>query len=117
MNTYPLASGGNATISPECFVTAVRSVMPSLRGYTRRLAQADSDDLVQETLVRAWFARSRFIPGTNFKAWVFRIARNCFLSNVRRARRSVQWNPDVHDRLLVSQATQDDALNMRDLGV
>lgn len=115
MNTYPLASGSNATISPECFVTAVRSVMPSLRGYTRRLAQADSDDLVQETLVRAWFARSRFIPGTNFKAWVFRIARNCFLSNVRRARRSVQWNPDVHDRLLVSQATQDDALNMRDL--
>ncbi|VVT31474.1 ECF subfamily RNA polymerase sigma-70 factor [Sphingomonas aurantiaca] len=101
--------------SPECFVAAVKSVLPSLRGYTRRLAGNDSDDLVQETLIRAWRARSRFTPGTNFKAWVFRIARNCFLSNVRRSARSIQWNPDVHDRLLVSGAAQDDPLYRRDL--
>lgn len=115
MNGNSAALADETIASSECFGTAVRSVMPSLRGYTKRLARDEGDDLVQETLLRAWHARARFTPGTNFKAWLFRIARNWFLSNLRRSRRNVEWNPDLHDRLLVAGATQDDALYSRDL--
>lgn len=97
------------------FARAIRLVMPSLRRYTRRLTRDDGEDLIQDTLMRAWSARCRFEPGSNFRAWLFRIARNSFLSGVRRSARNVQWNPEVHDRLLVSPAAQDEPLYLRDL--
>lgn len=102
-------------VSPECFATAVTSILAPLRSYTRRLTREDGDDLLQDTLVRAWAARARYEPGTNFKAWLFRIARNHFLSGLRRSGRSVQWNADLHDMLLVSAPAQDEGLHKRDL--
>src|SRR3546814_3623458 len=51
-----------------------------------------ADDLVQETLLKAWAARKRFQAGTNMRAWTFIILRNLFLSQMRRARFKGEWD-------------------------
>src|SRR3954468_20236631 len=62
---------------------AILALVPPLRGYARSLTGGDehaADDLVQDTLVLALRAWDRFTPGTNLKAWLFRILRNRHLS-------------------------------------
>lgn len=68
------------------------SAIPSLRAFAMSLAQNGdkADDLVQETLVKAWDKQSSFQPGTNLKAWVFTILRNEFYSQMRKRGREVQ---------------------------
>ncbi len=77
---------------------SVTALIPHLRGYAIALirSSADADDLVQETLSRAWRYRNSYVPGSNLKAWLFRILRNCFNSEFVRRRPIVQ---DVEGRI------------------
>jgi RNA polymerase sigma-70 factor (ECF subfamily) len=45
--------------------------------------RAKAEDLVQEAVIRAFRSFDRFSPGTNCRAWLFRIMRNVFLNGVR----------------------------------
>lgn len=61
----------------------VLSHIPALRLFARSLTgrYGDADDLVQDTLVRAISSAASYSPGTNMRAWLFTIMRNCFYNN------------------------------------
>ncbi len=68
------------------------AAIPSLRAFARSLTHnsIQADDLVQDTLVRAWGKQDRFEPGTNIDAWLFTILRNGFYSQQRTRGREVE---------------------------
>jgi len=53
-------------------------------GLRMTRSEADAEDLVQETYIRAFRFRDQFTPGTNMKAWLFRILTNTFINTYRR---------------------------------
>lgn len=65
--------------------------LPSLRAFAMSLTRDRSvaDDLVQETVARAWEKIEQFQPGTNLRAWMFTILRNCFYTMRRKQQREV----------------------------
>lgn len=66
--------------------------IPALRAFAISLSgKADrADDLVQETLMKAWANMASYTPGTNLRAWLFTILRNIFYSQYRKRRREVE---------------------------
>ena len=68
----------------ERFISEVRACQGRLRRFLASLCgnRALADDIAQEALVRAYVMSDRFRG--NFKAWLFRIAYNCFIDNLRR---------------------------------
>ena len=72
--------------------TLLISTIPNLRAFAISLCQDPSraDDLVQETLVKAWSNLESFEMGTNFKAWVFTILRNTYFSEIRNRQREAE---------------------------
>jgi len=68
----------------ERFISEVRACQGRLRRFLASLCgdAALADDIAQEALVRAYVCSDNF--SGNFKAWLFRIAYNCFIDNLRR---------------------------------
>ena len=104
-------------LSDADFKRELAAVIPHLRAFGRSLSGSRdmADDLVQETLMKAWAARSRFQAGTNLRAWTFIILRNHFLSQMRRARFKGEWDDLTADRLLAAPASQDKQIELADL--
>ena len=92
---------------PE-FKDQLAQVIPHLRAFGRSLSGSRdlADDLVQETLLKAWAARKRFQAGTNMRAWTFIILRNLFLSQMRRARFKGEWDEITASKLLAAPAAR-----------
>ncbi|GLI96511.1 sigma-70 family RNA polymerase sigma factor [Sphingobium sp. BS19] len=104
-------------LSDVDFKKELGAVIPHLRAFGRSLSgnRDLADDLVQETLLKAWAARSRFQAGTNMRAWTFIILRNHYLSQMRRSRFRGEWDDLTADRLLAAPAGQDKHIELADM--
>lgn len=108
---------GGAPLDDGEFKVQLAALIPHLRAYGRSLSgnRDVADDLVQDTMLKAWAARGRFAAGTNMRAWTFIILRNSFLSQRRRARFTTEWDDVVADRILSMPAGQGDQLHLADV--
>lgn len=70
----------------------------------------DAKDLFQDTLMRAFACKERFQEGTNFKAWVTTIMRNCFINEYRkrRTRNKVEQPLEENTEFAVKKAVRND---------
>jgi RNA polymerase sigma-70 factor (ECF subfamily) len=84
----------------------------SLYNFARWLAQNpnDAEDLVQETYLKALRGFASFEPGTNFRAWIFRILRNTFLGSCSKLERRMTQAMDSEEDLPVASATPESLL-------
>ena len=104
-------------LSDADFKEQLGQVIPHLRAFGRSVSGSRdlADDLVQETLMKAWAARKRFQAGTNMRAWTFIILRNLYLSQMRRSRFRGEWDDLVADRILAAPAGQDKQVELGDM--
>ena len=92
------------------------SIIPNLRAFAASLSGSfdRADDLVQETLVKAWDKQHTFQPGTNLKAWLFTILRNEFYTQMRKKGREVQDVDGIHAMQLAGHPEQHGHLDLQD---
>ncbi|SFU19594.1 RNA polymerase sigma factor [Sedimentitalea nanhaiensis] len=66
--------------------------LPAMRAFALSLSRnsATADDLVQDSIVKAWTNIDKFEPGTNLRAWLFTILRNTYYSMCRKRSREVE---------------------------
>jgi len=104
-------------IDPVSFKRELTGVIPHLRAFARGLCGRPdlADDLVQETLLKAWAAQERFEPGTSMRAWTFVILRNAYLTDMRRNRFRADYDETVAERILVAPAAQEGPMHLSDM--
>ena len=90
--------------------------LPALRAFALSLTRegASADDLVQDTIVKAWTNMDKFQPGTNLRAWLFTILRNTFYSARRKTRREVNDSDGIHAARQATRPEHDGRLAMND---
>ncbi|OSP54426.1 RNA polymerase sigma factor [Pseudoruegeria sp. SK021] len=90
--------------------------LPALRAFAISLTRdvSAADDLVQDTIVKAWSNIEKFEVGTNMRAWLFTILRNTYYSLHRKRRREVPDPDGAHAARLSEKPAHDGRLAMTD---
>src|SRR5271169_6472897 len=85
-----------------------------LYNFARWLTQdtAEAEDLVQETYTKALRGFSSFQAGTNFRAWMYRILRNSFLSSRTGLKTTVVFDEEAHDTLPPAESVTPESIFM-----
>jgi RNA polymerase sigma-70 factor (ECF subfamily) len=98
------------------FRDMILAAVPSLRAFAISLTNdpVRADDLVQDTILRAWGNADRFERGTNINAWLFTILRNLFHSEYRKRKREVDDPEGFHASSLKSHPEQHSRLDFED---
>lgn len=84
-------------VDREEFAELIQPHFDPLFGFALRMTRnrPDAEDLLQESIFRAYRSISGFQPGTNFKAWMFRILTNTFISRKRSEKRAPILMPEL----------------------
>ncbi len=95
------------------------SEIPNLRAFARSLSGSvhTADDLVQDTLLKAWSHSDSFVHGSNMRAWLFTILRNTYYSLYRRRGREVQDTDSIYSGKVAVAPGQDSAIDLADLRI
>ena len=90
--------------------------LPAMRAFAISLTRNASiaDDMVQDTVVKAWTNIDKFQAGTNMRAWLFTILRNTYYSNRRKSRREVADVDGVITENLAEKPAHDGHMQMAD---
>ena len=102
-------------LAADAFARDVLAHAPALRAFAWHFVsqEADAEDLVQQTILRALIGRRHFCPGTNLKAWLFTIQRNSFNSRWRTTCRETMPGGEFFETFAVEPATQEGGLYAR----
>ena len=95
------------------FMELVDEIRPELHRYCARMTGSifDGEDIVQETLAKAYYALGQMVQPPNLKPWLFRIAHNTAMDFIKRyERQNVEPVADVPDRAESEEASVDPAL-------
>lgn len=103
-------------LDPDTFHTLLIEELPRLRmrAFALTRNRASADDLVQDTVVNALAAQTSFAAGTNLGAWLTRIMRNRFISDLRRRRETTELDETGPDAPSLPSG-QEEILTLREL--
>lgn len=98
------------------FKRELLATLPSLRAFAMSLISNSSqaDDLVQETVLKAWAKQNSYQMGTNLKAWLFTILRNEFYTRMRKNGREVADPDGLFTSRLAMHPEQYGSLDLQD---
>lgn len=90
--------------------------IPNLRAFAASLSGSMqlADDLVQDTLLKAWGNAEKFEPGTSLRAWLFTILRNTYYSLYRKRGREVQDSEGTYAERMATHGNQESHLDLAD---
>lgn len=92
------------------------AAIPRLRAFAFSLCRNSdrADDLVQQTLMKAWAGMASFEPGSNLAAWLYTILRNEFYGEFRKLRHEVADTDGLFAARLASYPTQESHMDFQD---
>ncbi|MFP1630296.1 RNA polymerase sigma factor [Zhengella sp. ZM62] len=112
----PSGTDRTSAADDRAFKRSMLAALPNLRAFAVSLTgkHDKADDLVQETIMKAWSKQHLFQPGSNMNAWLFTILRNEFYSQMRKRGREIQDSDGLFTERMSVHPAQYGALDLQD---